>query len=187
MTWLFLIGALLLIIAFSAHALSKSMASKTGLPEGELVYSDTGFAVGKLGPVSRNEIGEKQEKPLVSDRYGLIGKPDYLVRTRKGIIPVEAKSARLPQSGRPYDSHVFQLIAYCLLVEDVFDAPVPYGIIRYRDRKVSVACTSELKAELLDILDEMRVARRLKEVHRSHDETRRCDSCYMRDVCDEAL
>lgn len=187
MMWLILVITLLLIVALLAYVLSKSIGSKTGLPEGELIYNDTGFAVGKLGPVSRNEIGQTQEKPLVSTKYGLTGRPDYLVRISEGIVPVEVKSAKYPSSGRPHDSHAMQLAAYCLLVEDVLGTNVPYGIIRYRDREVSVAYTPELRAELLDVLDEMREARRSNEVHRNHDDSRRCANCYMQDYCDEVL
>jgi CRISPR-associated exonuclease Cas4 len=82
---------------------------------------------------------------------------------------------------------VFQLAAYCLLVEDVLKAPVPYGIIRYRDSEVHVEYTPELREDLLDIMDEMLEARASFEVHRSHDDPRRCANCYMRDVCNEAL
>jgi CRISPR-associated exonuclease Cas4 len=187
MTWIVLIIALLFVVALLAYALSKSMASRTGLPDGEVVYSDTGFAVGKLGAVSSDEIGQRQEKPLVSTKYRLSGRPDYLVRTTEEIVPVEVKSAKYPSSGRPHDSHTMQLAAYCLLVEDVLGTKVPYGIIRYRDRQVSVAYTPELRAELLDVLDKMREARRSNEVHRSHDDSRRCANCYMQDYCDEAL
>src|SRR5687768_16891531 len=144
MMWVALIVALLFVVAFSAYVLSKSMASRTGLPEGELLYSDTGFPIGKISRITRSEVGEKQEKPLVSKRYGLIGRPDYLVKTKEGVIPVEAKSAKLPPSGRPFDSHIMQLAAYCLLVEDVLGANAPYGIIRYRDSEVQVHYTPEL-------------------------------------------
>jgi Domain of unknown function DUF83. len=80
-----------------------------------------------------------------------------------------------------------QLAAYCLLVEDLLDADIPYGIIRYRDTEIMVEYTSELRAELLDIMEEMRAARSSRDVHRSHDERGRCANCWMRDVCDESL
>ena len=187
MNWLVLALAGLIVFAISAYLLAKRIASRTGLPSGKVIYSDTGFPVGRLGNIATNETGEKQERPLISKRYGLIGRPDYLIRTDKGIVPVEAKSARLPLSGRPYDSHVMQLAAYCLLVEDVLHVDVPYRILRYRDREVQVDYTSELMEELLDIIDEMREARRFDEVHRDHEDARRCANCYMREVCDESL
>jgi CRISPR-associated exonuclease Cas4 len=187
MNWLALALASLIVFALSAYLLARLIASHTGLPSGKIIYSDTGFPVGKLGHVATNETEEKQEKPLLSKRYGLIGRPDYLIQTSKGIIPVEVKSARLPSSGRPYNSHVMQLAAYCLLVEDVLRADVPYGILCYRDREVRIDYTAELREELLDIIDEMREARRFDEVHRDHEDARRCANCYMREVCDEAL
>jgi CRISPR-associated exonuclease Cas4 len=177
----------LLVVALIAHLAARNAAGRTGLPSGQLIYSDTGYAVGRISPVTTNEQGEKQERPLVSKRYGLSGRPDYLVRTGDGIIPVEAKSSKSPASGRAYDSHIFQLAAYCLLVEDVTGADVPYGIIRYSDAEIIVDYTTELRDDLIELLDEMREARNAEEVHRSHTEARRCLRCSMREICDEAL
>jgi CRISPR-associated exonuclease Cas4 len=177
----------LLVIALLAHLAARSRAARTGLPKGQLIYSDTGYAVGHVHPLTTNEQGEKQERPLTSRRYGLSGRPDYLVRTPDGIVPVEAKSTRCPANGRAFDSHIFQLAAYCLLVEDVMGAKVPYGIIRYADAEVPIDYTPELRDELIELLDEMRQARRAEEVHRSHSEARRCSKCSLREICDEAL
>ena len=51
---------------------------RTGLPAGEVVYSDTGQ-------------WEKQEQPLNSRRYGLVGRPDYMVRVMEN-----GQSVRIP-------------------------------------------------------------------------------------------
>lgn len=187
MIFLYTAFLLLACVALAAHLAARSRARMMGLPEGELVYSDTGFAVGKIAPARLNAEGEKQERALVSHRFGLTGRPDYLVRTRDGIIPVEAKSARSPAGGRPYDSHLMQLAAYCLLVEDTLGARVPYGVVRYADGEVRVEYTDELRETLLETLEEIREAREAEDVHRSHDERRRCASCGYRDVCDESL
>ena len=188
MSYLLLVIALLLLaVALIALLAAKSAAARTGLPGGQLIYSDTGHAVGRIGPVTTNELGEKQERALVSERYGLSGRPDYLVRNSEGIVPIEVKSAKSPASGRAYDSHVFQLAAYCLLVEDVTGADVPYGIIRYADAEIVIDYTAELRDELIELIEEMREAQGAEEVHRSHSEARRCSKCSMREVCDEAL
>jgi CRISPR-associated exonuclease Cas4 len=177
----------LLVAAIVARLLAKQATWQTGLPTGKVIYSDTGFAVGRLGPLTTDEYGQKLEKPLISKRYGVVGRPDYLVQTDDGIIPIEIKSAKMPLSGHPYDSHIMQLAAYCLLVEDLLDTDVPYGIIRYRDAEIRVEYTPELRADLLDVIEEMRVARLSRDVHRSHDERGRCANCPMRTVCDEVL
>lgn len=178
---------ILLFVALSSIIVARKVANRSGLPKGQLIYSDTGFPTGRISPAITNEQGVKQERPLVSARYGLTGRPDYLVRTREGIVPVEAKSTKFPQSGRAYDSHIMQLAAYCVLVEDVLEAHVPYGIIRYADEEVVVDYTDDLRDELIALLEEMKDARRCTDVHRSHRDARRCARCSMREICEEAL
>jgi CRISPR-associated exonuclease Cas4 len=187
MIYLFLAFLVLLLVALSAYFASRRAGMQTGLPSGRLIYSDTGNPVGSIGSVIESERGVKQEKPLISRAYGLTGRPDYLVRTRNGIVPVEAKSTKCPANGRPYASHVMQLAAYCLLVEDVIGAEVPYGVIKYSDREIIVNYTEELKDELITLLEEMREARAAEDVHRSHNDARRCFKCSMREACTESL
>ena len=186
MTLLIVALCALIVVALVALFAARRASGRTGLPRGSVVCSDTGFAVGKLGGLVTGEQGEKQERALVSRRHGLVGRPDYLIETRDGIVPVEAKSTARP-GARPYDSHVFQLAAYCLLVEDTLGARVPYGLIRYRDSEARVDYTPELREELLALLEEMREAREAEDVHRSHDDPRRCARCGVREFCDERL
>ena len=178
---------LLLLTAAGAWIAARRGARRANLPEGRIIYSDAGAPVGRIAPVTLNERGERQEKPLVSHRHGLTGRPDYLVRTQDGIVPVEAKSTRCPASGVPYESHLMQLASYCLLVEETLGERVPFGVIRYRDRQLRVDYTDELRESLLSLLAEMREARRAADVHRSHDETARCAACSYRGICDESL
>jgi CRISPR-associated exonuclease Cas4 len=187
MIYLYAAFLLLACVAAVAHIIARGRARVSGLPAGKLVYSDTGFAVGGIAPALTNAEGERQERALVSRRYGLTGRPDYLVRTDEGVVPVEAKSTRRPANGLPYDSHLMQLAAYCLLVEDALNENVPYGVMRYADGEVRVEYTPELRETLLELIEEIREARDADEVHRSHDEPQRCARCGYREVCDEAL
>jgi CRISPR-associated exonuclease Cas4 len=187
MIFLYAAFLLLLVVAIAMQLAARRRSRSTGLPAGTLVYSDTGFALGKLAPTRINDEGERQERALVSRKHGLTGRPDYLVRTREGIIPVEAKSARRPASGVPYDSHLMQLAAYCLLVEDQLRVSVPFGLIRYSDGEVRVEYTQGLRETLIELLDEIREAHEADDVHRTHDQRQRCASCGFRDVCDESL
>lgn len=187
MIYLIFALVILLIVALVSHAAARRAARQGGLPSGELLYSDTGYPVGRIGEIEKDRQGVRQEKPLISRPYGLVGKPDYLVLTDEGIVPIEVKSTRCPAGGRAYDSHIMQLAAYCLLVEDVIEENVPYGIIRYADCEVTLDYTPELRDELLALLEEIREARVAEDVHRSHDEARRCKGCSMLESCDEAL
>ena len=143
-----------------------------GLPGGRVIYTDT-RGWGKL------------EHPLYNDLLGLTGKPDYLVQEKGQIIPVEVKSGRAPES--PYDSHIYQLAAYCLLVEKSYGKRPPYGIIHYENRDFAVDYTPELESSLLDLLAEMRRDELKREVERSHEQAARCARCGFKKACDQSL
>jgi CRISPR-associated exonuclease Cas4 len=192
MSWLALLLVLLVAAAVLAARAAARESQRVGLPKGALLYSDTGRPVGRVAGTETGRDGKRQEKPLLSDALGLVGRPDYLVETEDGgVVPVEAKSTNCPPGGRPYDSHVAQLAAYCLLVEDVLGASVPYGVVKYRDREVRVEYTEELREHALALIEEMKrdmsASAEGREVHRSHEEPRRCAGCSLRDVCTESL
>jgi len=178
---------LLVFAAWYAARTARRESERSGLPKGSVIYSDTNKPVGRLAPTEIGREGVRQERPLRSEALGLVGRPDYLIETDEGVVPVEAKSASAPPDGRPRDSHVAQLAAYCLLVEDVLGASVPYGLIKYRDRDVRVEYTHELRESALALIEEMNEAARADEVHRSHEDPRRCAGCSLRDVCTESL
>jgi CRISPR-associated exonuclease Cas4 len=150
-----------------------------GLPGGRIIYSDTrGW-----GPV---------EEPLYDPELGLAGRPDYLVRDGDQVIPVEVKSGRNIES--PYDSHIFQLAAYCRLVESAYGQRPDYGLLHYSEgdafgkgRTFAIDYTPELESALLEVIEEMRAQERRKNVDRSHDTPARCRSCGFRSVCDQRL
>jgi CRISPR-associated exonuclease Cas4 len=187
MIWLFGLLCVLVFLSLLALIAAQRASRRAGLPTGTLLYSDTGIPVGRIAPVTVNAEGLKQERPLRSEELELVGRPDYLIKTEQGIIPVEVKSTTCPPDGRPYDSHLAQLAAYCLLVEDVLKASVPYGIIRYRDRELRVDYTDEMRDGIIALLGEIKDARPAEDVHRSHEDERRCRGCSMREVCTESL
>lgn len=164
------LGLFLLALILFWQASRRQQAA--GLPGGRVIYTDTG-AWGKV------------EKPLYFAGLGLTGKPDYLVEKNGRFIPIEVKSGRAPQA--PYDSHIYQLAAYCLLVEKTMGSRPPYGILHYSDRDFAIDYTPELEDALLDLLAEMRRDERRTEVERSHEQPGRCAKCGFRQVCEEKL
>ena len=174
MLWLpvLVIAALLLAAAWMlAHAHRLKRAG--GLPSGKIIYDD---------------VSHLARAPLEAQRYGLRGKPDYLLQDqREQLIPVEVKSGAVPQSGRPYDSHVLQLAAYFLLVEESFDEAPPYGLIRYRNRSLRVANLPQLRARLLATLKRMRAQLVAGHAERNHSQAARCARCSFAHACDERL
>lgn len=161
---LLLIGSLLLLAA--VH-----LRRRSGLPWRRVVYQDTG--------------GRRPEHPLVSQRFGLVGQPDYLIEDRGRLVPVEVKPGR--RADKPYKSDLMQLAAYCLLVEEHTGTSPEYGLLRYQSHTFRIEWTSQLRAELLALLEEMRTDLGPTEVHRSHDDAARCHGCGFASRCSEAL
>ncbi len=172
MGWLLL--AALLFGGLGLWLLVRSAAGRrdTGLPVGRVAYVDTG-------------AWDRCERPLFSNRHRLTGRPDYLVRGREGVVPVEVKSGTAPE--QPYPAHVLQLAAYCLLVEEQEGQAPPYGILKYGDRAFEVDYTPVLRTELLRTLDGIRRDLGARDVDRDHDDPSRCRGCGFRDRCDQRL
>lgn len=148
------------------------LRKQTGLPEGRVIYSDTG-------------AWQRNKRSLFSSTHRITGKPDYLIRTHDGIVPVEVKSSAAP--ARPREGHVLQLAAYCLLIEEALGERVSHGIIQYADQQLAIDYTPALKDELLRVMGEMRSALQVGDAHRDHGDANRCISCGVRAVCEERL
>ena len=163
----------LIVLAILLFLLGSRQQEQQGLPSGKVVYDDS------------SRRGGEEIPPIYSPRLGLAGKPDYIVQHQRYAIPVEVKSRRAPRE--PYDSHIYQLAAYCLLVEEKYGQRPPYGIIRYSDRSFQIDFTAALEDALMEILGEMRQNSLTRSPHRSHEEPRRCAGCGYRDSCEERL
>lgn len=170
---LFYIAVLLILFALVMLWQSSHAQKAAGLPGGRVIYTDT------------RAWGSRIEKPLYYGPLGLTGKPDYLVEHKGQKIPVEVKSGRAPEA--PYDGHIYQLAAYCLLVEKTTGSRPPYGILHYEDRDFAIDYTRDLENTLLEILAEMRHDERRENVSRSHEVPARCVKCGFRNICDQKL
>jgi CRISPR-associated exonuclease Cas4 len=176
MLWLFLAAFVILIVGIFLfqHGVRRRVAS--GLPTGEVVYADTG-------------AWEQVAEPLLSHRYGLVGKPDYLVRVREGVrttlVPVEVKSRRRPPVTP--DAHILQLATYCLLVEDVHKTRPPHGLLHYADATLQIAYTDALRHQVLEIAEAIRQARHASDLQRNHNEAARCRGCGYAHACGEIV
>jgi len=172
MLWLLALSLLLLIFGGLALARSTRLRQESGLPAGRLIYADS-------------TDWRLLQQPLYSKTYQLIGKPDYLVETAAGVIPVEVKSSAAPKI--PYLGHLLQLAAYCLLIEETTGQAPPNGLLKYANALYEVDFTPELRRELLETMARMRQARLAKSVARSHQQPGKCAACGFYDRCEEAL
>lgn len=164
---------ILLFCALLLIWISRRIRRHTGLPDGRVVYADTAG-------------WDRVRRPLFSERLGLSGKPDYLVRRSHCRVPVEVKSGSMPAGGA-HRSHQLQLAAYCLLAEEHFGARPTHGLIKYDDGVYTVDYSPKLEHALIDTIGCMRADLAASEVARSHRSVGRCRGCGLRANCIRSL
>jgi CRISPR-associated exonuclease Cas4 len=164
-----LLGALL-VLAFGVWIRLRVRKDKKahGVPEGTILYSDLNVPAAAL----------------FSRRFGLVGKPDYIVQKEKGYVPVEVKSGR---GLHPQQNHIFQLAAYCQLLEDASGEFVPEGVLVYNNVPYTIAFDPKMRFDLESVMSSMRDSLKRGLVRRNHEEAGRCRHCSMRRYCSDPL
>jgi CRISPR-associated exonuclease Cas4 len=168
---LWLIGAafFLYVVLISSKTATK-LRKDYGIESGAIEYVDS---------------MDNTTKMLTSDKYRLRGRPDYILKKEDGLVPVEVKTGRTPKG--PLFSHILQLAAYFLLIEENYKTRPPYGIIKYSDRENEIENDEELNKILIAKLKEMREIFKTKQAHRNHKRESKCRFCSRREVCPEKL
>ncbi|HEY6375634.1 MAG TPA: PD-(D/E)XK nuclease family protein [Edaphobacter sp.] len=173
---LFAIAILALVIG--AYLLRRSQAHRQhlGLPNGEVFYQD--------------HHGQPMHAKVLHSRvYGVRGKPDCLIRTPDGIIPVELKkSTRPPARGGVYPNHLIQILAYIVMVRENYGEQVPYGLVLYGGETARKVIPSAENLEwFAAVVAELRTARGMQRLDRSHNQQSRCRGCGLKRSCDQSL
>ncbi|MCK5562334.1 MAG: CRISPR-associated protein Cas4, partial [Thermoplasmata archaeon] len=169
---IWLLGAsFFLYYALKGSELSSRLRMLHGIKKGKILYTD------KIDDTS--DI-------LVSEKYNISGRPDSIISLDDKYIPLELKTGRVPKG--PYFSHILQIAAYCLLVEETYNKTPPHGIIKYsKKHEFKIDYTPELKSLLLEKVGEIQVAIDGKKVHRNHNRVGKCRYCSRRKKCPERL
>lgn len=166
-----LVGATFFLRRSLIHAALAGVARlKHGVTKGNVAYVDH--------PMARSEV-------LESARHGLRGRPDYVIAEGESLIPVEVKTGRTPRG--PLFSHILQVAAYCLLVEETSGKAPPHGIIKYEGASHEIEYNPDLRKLILGKLDEMRAALAKGEARRNHNRPGKCIHCSRREGCPERL
>jgi len=129
-------------------------------------------------------VGTDTSRLFRSERYGLTGRPDYILEENGELTPVELKSGRQPKG--PLFSHIVQLAAYCLILDDGGEK-VSRGVLKYGDVEFDIDFDDGLRQIVVDKLAEMRAAADHGESHRNHNRPGKCQSCSRREKCSERL
>lgn len=158
MSLLLFLSCFVLFIGIVLLFVLQAVERRTRIPRGNVVYSDTNAKPGQI---------------LRSTTLPLSGKPDYLIKKGKYIIPIEKKTGKTPS--QPYANHIAQLYAYCLLVKENFNIRPPYGIIDYPDQDFELEFDQSAEENLKIVINEMLEVKNTK-LHRG-SLTHLCKSC----------
>jgi CRISPR-associated exonuclease Cas4 len=129
-------------------------------------------------------VDKGQPRLLRSELHGLQGRPDFILEVEGEAVPVELKTGRTPKG--PLFSHILQVAAYCLLLEDEGEK-VSHGLLRYEEAEHEVEFNDDMRQMVLGKLDEMRSLMQSGRVHRNHNRPGKCRSCSRRERCPERL
>jgi CRISPR-associated exonuclease Cas4 len=166
-----LVLAVLLFNEFHArrrrpHAAQPAKNVAKGLPAGKIVYQDA----------------DGTGAPLLATSHALSGKPDYVILAPDGKpVPVELKLS--VKAEEPQRHHIMQLAAYFVILEDLYDQPPAYGVLRYANKDFKVEYTEALKRKVLRRLGEME---RCDERHPpvlTHQLASKCHICPFQPIC----
>jgi CRISPR-associated exonuclease Cas4 len=118
---------------------------------------------------------------LTSEVLGLSGKLDLLIESSTGWFPVDFKET----TGPARSNHILQLCGYAMLVEEVYQCPVPRGFIYLipGNRIEPVEFTDELRSETFAALDNIREMIRSQRVPEATEVRARCTDCEYRNYC----
>lgn len=172
-----IISIILLLVAILFISKSKriyrdvdKLKMKHKIQDGKITYSDL----------------NKPAKPLFSKRYRISGKPDYIIKKNNLYIPVEVKTG---YHNEPQKNHIFQLAAYCQLVEDNYGSFVPCGILVYNDtsQQYKIPFDPKIRFELESTIRKMRHLLKTGEIIRNHNDPQKCKHCSMRTYCNTKI
>lgn len=117
---------------------------------------------------------------LRSSRLGLVGRPDHLLRAGNALIPVEQK----PTARRVQPSHVMQVAAQCLLVEEAYGVRPPFGIVVLAGgTRAKVPFTPDLERRLLTTMADMRELVATQTEPGPRWVAPKCQACSFVDTC----
>lgn len=128
------------------------------------------------------EDGEKIFKhKLYSERLGLSGKLDMLVKTKTQLVPIEMKYTM----NKPGINHKYQLAAYMLLLEDIYKCGVRGGIIHTIPDKRSYYYknTISIRNKVIEIINSIRELISNESFPEKPNGWKKCKDCEYKNYC----
>jgi len=126
---------------------------------------------------------QKDEPLLKSEKFGLSGSPDKLLKINDELVPSIVKTGSIPENG-VWQGDRLQLTAYSVLVEEQYNSVVKRGFVEYarhgKVREVTIKRQERRKV--------LQVTQRIKKIHEGFmpekPEGAPCNYCGFTELCD---
>ncbi len=96
------------------------------------------------------------KKILYSEKYNIQGKPDYIFKRFNSYYPIELKSGSIKDDPMPHLGDLMQLVAYFIIIEDLYGHRVKEGKLVYKDYCFRIKNTRRLRKYFFKVLSDMR-------------------------------
>lgn len=125
------------------------------------------------------------EPLLRSEKFGLTGSPDRLIKINSELIPSIIKTGDMPESGA-WSSDRMQLTAYSILIEEKYNSIVERGFVEYaRYGKVrEVKIKRHERRKVLQIREKLRKIQNGVMPEKPKDAP--CEHCGFTKMCEDA-
>ena len=132
------------------------------------------------------ETGEKKYSVnLSSSRLGLRGEVDLMVITENEYIPIELKYT----THQPGINHKYQLVAYCLLIEEEYQTIVKKGLIHLIPAKetIEIKLNTKLRDKLKEIIADINFIIESEQMPEATNDRGKCRDCEYRNYCADVM
>ncbi|MDR2940879.1 MAG: hypothetical protein LBV08_11280 [Clostridiales bacterium] len=147
---IFIVCAVIAALWQSTHKDIRKKPPSLNKPGYIMIYTD------QKGNFDKEKIVVSEM--LVSKKHDIRGKPDYIFMNKRknDLMPVELKSGKIGQRAFPHKGDFMQLIAYFVILEEVFGLEPKEGRIIYKDYMFIVNNIKSHRDEFFNILSDMR-------------------------------
>lgn len=125
----------------------------------------------------------EEEPVLRSDKFGLSGSPDRLLKISESILPSIIKTGNMPENGVWYGDRL-QLTAYSILVEEKYNLIVEKGFVEYvrRGKVRPVVIKRHERRKVLQLMERIKKIRDGFMPEKPKDAP--CMNCAFMSICD---
>ncbi|MBI5048822.1 MAG: CRISPR-associated protein Cas4 [Deltaproteobacteria bacterium] len=124
-------------------------------------------------------------KQLYSEKYGLSGKVDLLIKTDAAYYPVDFKYT----TSQPHKNHLYQLLGYAIILEDIYDYVIRKGFVYLIPEEDAVVfdLSDDLKDETKNLLSEIRKMIHYQQIPPPVKSQAKCLDCEYRNFCGDVF